>query len=97
MKNTNQETMEWNTEYLSRIYDVENSKCLKHLDNICNYKNGNNNERNQWSVNSINNINSPNFKINSLIEDSEVKYMKRIINDIRIIFLNDNLSWEFSF
>ena len=97
MKNANQQTIEGNTKELSRIDDVENSKGLKDLDSIDNDNNGNSKEGNQWSFNSISNINSPNFKINSLIGDSEVKDTKKIINEIRTIFPNDNVSRENSF
>ena len=96
MKNANQQTIEWNTKELSRVDDVDNSKGLKILDNIENDNNGNSKEGNQWSLNSISNLNSPNFKINSLIGDSEVKDTKKIINEIRTIFPN-NISWENSF
>ena len=41
--------------------------------------------KSQSSINSISNINSPNFKVDSLIGDSEIKDTNLLINDIATI------------
>ena len=92
IKNNNQQAIEGNTKELSRIDDVENSKDLKNLDSIDNENNGNSKEKYQNSMNSISNINSPNFKIDSLIGDSEIKDTKKIINELKSTFPHENIS-----
>ena len=92
IKLQNQPVVEGNTKELSRIDDVEDSKELKNLDSIDNDNNGSSKEKNQCSLNSISNINSPNFKVDSLIGDSEIKDTKKIINELRATFPNENIS-----
>jgi len=45
-------------------------------------------------MNSISNINSPNFKIDSLISNSEIKDTNKLINELRANYITDNFSGE---
>ena len=81
---------EGNTKELSKIEDVESSTGQNDENSIIQSKEETSKEQIQNSINSISNINSPNFKIDSMIGDSEIKDTKKIINEIKIMGEGEN-------
>lgn len=59
-----------------------------------NSKDDSSKEKEHISGNSFSNINSPNFKIDSIIGDSEIKDTRKLINDIRFNKSNENSDFD---